>query len=151
MFYRILLIFLKKKWQEALVKFVSLREKKFFLQKFASQASEIKKIVTQPVDRKQRYFSRRPRILNCVMATLCRLPTTLTYLKIYIFIFIWTRCHLVFRLLVLFEIEETFALQIWFTHTWVPIVINVPLINLFKLFSLYKCIIDIFVILIILV
>ena len=42
MFYCILLIFLKKKWQEALVKFVNVREKKVFSPKFASQAGEIK-------------------------------------------------------------------------------------------------------------
>ena len=45
--------------QEALVKFANLREK-IFPQKFAYQVGEIKKKLNRPVDRKQRYFSRRP-------------------------------------------------------------------------------------------
>ena len=42
MFYCILLIFLKKKWHEAQVKFVNVRERKVFSPKYASQAGEIK-------------------------------------------------------------------------------------------------------------
>ena len=80
------------------------------------------------------FLSSEARILHCVVATWCRLSTTATYklkikleCSIFLLLSVWTRCNLVFRLLIL-------TLILIIHLNMVLIVINVLLIDLFKLF-----------------